>query len=84
MLVYNISLKNDVCFCADHSYIILFVALCSLQICGGYPDTMSKCAEMLCDYTEVDFIDINCGCPIDLIYNSVSLRKFRYSITICM
>jgi tRNA-dihydrouridine synthase 3 len=40
------------------------------QICGGFPDTMSKCAEMLCEYTKVDFIDINCGCPIDLIYNS--------------
>ena len=66
----------------DHG--ILFVAFCSIQICGGYPDTMSKCAEMLCDYTEVDFIDINCGCPIDLVYNSVSLRTLRNSITMCM
>ena len=43
-----------------------------VQVCGAFPDTMTKCAELLCRNTEVDFIDINCGCPIDLIFNSVN------------
>uniref|UniRef100_A0A0R3RN07 tRNA-dihydrouridine(47) synthase [NAD(P)(+)] n=1 Tax=Elaeophora elaphi TaxID=1147741 RepID=A0A0R3RN07_9BILA len=30
------------------------------QLAGGYPDSMSRAAQ-------INFIDINCGCPIDLI-----------------
>ncbi|CEH15002.1 Uncharacterized conserved protein [Ceraceosorus bombacis] len=41
------------------------------QLCGGRVNTMISAAEALA--TEVgdglDFVDINCGCPIDLIYN---------------
>ena len=47
-------------------------SLLGVQVCGAFPDTMTKCAEMLCQHVEVDFIDINCGCPIDLIFNSVN------------
>ncbi|ELT97828.1 hypothetical protein CAPTEDRAFT_165435 [Capitella teleta] len=39
-----------------------------VQICGAYPDSMTKTAQMLCNEIDVDFIDINCGCPIDLVY----------------
>ncbi|XP_059176502.1 tRNA-dihydrouridine(47) synthase [NAD(P)(+)]-like [Physella acuta] len=39
-----------------------------VQICGSYPDTMTRCAQLLTETCDVDFIDINCGCPIDLIY----------------
>ncbi|ESO95224.1 hypothetical protein LOTGIDRAFT_144742, partial [Lottia gigantea] len=39
-----------------------------VQICGGFPDTMTRCAQLLQEQTTVDFIDINCGCPIDMIY----------------
>ena len=39
------------------------------QVCGGYVDTMTRCAKLLSDQAEVDFVDINCGCPIDLICN---------------
>ncbi|KAM6167484.1 tRNA-dihydrouridine(47) synthase [NAD(P)(+)]-like isoform 2-T2 [Erethizon dorsatum] len=35
---------------------------------GGFPDTMTKCAELLNRTIEVDFVDINVGCPIDLVY----------------
>ncbi|NXJ01679.1 DUS3L synthase, partial [Psophia crepitans] len=34
----------------------------------AFPDTMTKCAELLNQTIEVDFIDINVGCPIDLVY----------------
>ncbi|EDO42155.1 predicted protein [Nematostella vectensis] len=40
-----------------------------VQLCGAFPDTMTKCAELLQKETDVDFIDINTGCPIDLVFN---------------
>ena len=43
------------------------------QVCGGYPDTMTRCAQLLSETCDLDFIDINCGCPIDLIYNKVAV-----------
>eukprot|EP00794_Sanderia_malayensis_P003490 gene3489-3988_t len=39
-----------------------------VQVCGSFPDTMSRCAELLNEEAKVDFIDINIGCPIDLVY----------------
>lgn len=38
-----------------------------VQLAGGYPDTLSKTAQIVVDNMEVDFIDLNLGCPIDLI-----------------
>ncbi|XP_040287065.1 tRNA-dihydrouridine(47) synthase [NAD(P)(+)]-like isoform X2 [Bufo bufo] len=43
--------------------------LFGVQLEGAFPDTMTKCAEMLNKTIEVDFVDINVGCPIDLVYN---------------
>ncbi|XP_028672949.1 tRNA-dihydrouridine(47) synthase [NAD(P)(+)]-like [Erpetoichthys calabaricus] len=40
-----------------------------VQLEGGFPDTMTKCAELLNQTIDVDFVDINVGCPIDLVYN---------------
>lgn len=39
-----------------------------VQLCGGFADTMSRCAELINTYASVDFIDINVGCPIDLVF----------------
>ena len=39
------------------------------QVCGGYPDAMARCAQLLDERVDVDFVDINSGCPIDLICN---------------
>jgi len=36
-----------------------------VQVCGGYPDLMSRCAELLDNEVRCDFIDVNMGCPID-------------------
>eukprot|EP01119_Soliformovum_irregulare_P022729 TRINITY_DN7829_c0_g1_i1.p1 TRINITY_DN7829_c0_g1~~TRINITY_DN7829_c0_g1_i1.p1 ORF type:complete len:556 (+),score=137.68 TRINITY_DN7829_c0_g1_i1:91-1668(+) len=38
-----------------------------VQICGCHTDVMTKCAEVISDNITVDFVDINMGCPIDLI-----------------
>lgn len=43
-----------------------------VQICGSYPDTMTRCAELIENECTVDFIDINMGCPIDLVYRKGS------------
>ena len=40
-----------------------------VQICGGHSDSLGRCVQALDDTIECDFIDINMGCPIDLICN---------------
>ena len=42
-----------------------------MQLEGVFPDTMTKCAELLNRTIDVDFVDINVGCPIDLVYKKV-------------
>ena len=39
-----------------------------VQICGAFPDTISKTVELINNECNVDFIDLNMGCPIDLVY----------------
>jgi len=39
-----------------------------VQVCGCSPGQMSRVAQLLEEYVECDFVDINLGCPIDLIY----------------
>ena len=67
--------------CHNARYEPAAVPACSLaqacgavQVCGGYVDTMTRCAKLLADQAEVDFVDINCGCPIDLICNKCALQ----------
>ncbi|XP_013181188.1 PREDICTED: tRNA-dihydrouridine(47) synthase [NAD(P)(+)]-like [Papilio xuthus] len=38
------------------------------QICGTNAYIITKVAQLLQENTELDFIDLNLGCPIDLIY----------------
>ncbi|XP_027052409.1 tRNA-dihydrouridine(47) synthase [NAD(P)(+)]-like isoform X2 [Pocillopora damicornis] len=38
------------------------------QLCGSFPDSMAKSAELLQNDVPVDFVDINIGCPIDLVF----------------
>lgn len=41
------------------------------QLCGNKPELLIPAAEMLARQfsSGLDFIDVNCGCPIDLVYN---------------
>merc|ERR1712100_804283 len=53
-----------------------------VQLAGSHANTMAACAELLCDTTDINFIDINCGCPIDIICDkgacsNLLLRKNR-------
>ncbi|XP_065867721.1 tRNA-dihydrouridine(47) synthase [NAD(P)(+)]-like isoform X2 [Euphorbia lathyris] len=43
--------------------------LFGVQICGAYPDTVTRTIELIDQECEVDFIDINMGCPIDIVVN---------------
>lgn len=43
--------------------------LFGVQICGTFPDTVARAAELIEQECTVDFIDINMGCPIDLVVN---------------
>ncbi|KAL7002621.1 tRNA-dihydrouridine(47) synthase [NAD(P)(+)] [Sarracenia purpurea var. burkii] len=40
-----------------------------VQICGAYPDTVTRTVELINQECTVDFIDINMGCPIDIVVN---------------
>uniref|UniRef100_L7M122 tRNA-dihydrouridine(47) synthase [NAD(P)(+)] n=1 Tax=Rhipicephalus pulchellus TaxID=72859 RepID=L7M122_RHIPC len=42
--------------------------LFGVQLCGAHPDVMTRCAQLLKDKCNVDFVDINMGCPIDFVY----------------
>ena len=42
-----------------------------LQICGANAEVLAHCAQMLCEKCELDFVDINCGCPLDLVFRKV-------------
>ena len=53
---------EDICNQASPCDMLTF-----LQICGGYPDHMTRCAALLEEHVNVDFVDINMGCPIDVI-----------------
>ena len=48
------------------------VLILCLQVEGCFPDTMTRCAELINNNTDVDFVDINSGCPIDLVYKKVN------------
>jgi tRNA-dihydrouridine synthase len=37
------------------------------QICGGYSDTVARAAQLLDEQIDCTFVDINMGCPIDLV-----------------
>ncbi|KJH52747.1 dihydrouridine synthase [Dictyocaulus viviparus] len=41
--------------------------LFGVQLAGGFADSMTKSAQILVDEMDIDFIDVNMGCPIDLV-----------------
>lgn len=43
-----------------------------VQLCGNNPHIFAKCAQLLDTEINVDFIDINLGCPIDMVYREGS------------
>lgn len=41
-----------------------------VQITSNHPDQTTKVVKLLNDQCELDFIDFNCGCPTEFIYQS--------------
>ncbi|XP_064553978.1 tRNA-dihydrouridine(47) synthase [NAD(P)(+)]-like [Drosophila montana] len=39
-----------------------------VQVCGNNPNVITQAAQVLHETARVDYIDLNIGCPIDLIY----------------
>uniref|UniRef100_A0A1A9WKB1 tRNA-dihydrouridine(47) synthase [NAD(P)(+)] n=1 Tax=Glossina brevipalpis TaxID=37001 RepID=A0A1A9WKB1_9MUSC len=39
-----------------------------IQLCGNNPNIVTQAAQLVQDTTKVDYLDLNIGCPIDLIY----------------
>jgi len=39
-----------------------------VQIAGGYPDLMARCAQFIDENVDCDFVDINCGCPLEDVH----------------
>lgn len=42
-----------------------------IQICGSKVEQVTRAAEVLNEEVDVDFIDLNMGCPIDLVFKQV-------------
>ena len=42
-----------------------------IQVACGHTDQMAKIARLLENETSSDFIDLNCGCPIDAVCNKL-------------
>ena len=53
------------------------------QICGGFPDALTRCCQLLEVHVSVDFVDINMGCPIDVVCNRQARRCRRPSSSFC-
>ncbi|KAI8359148.1 hypothetical protein BD560DRAFT_334998 [Blakeslea trispora] len=56
-----------------------------IQICGSKVEQITKACEVLNNEVDVDFIDLNMGCPIDLVFkqtvtNIPITAKFRMGI----
>lgn len=43
-----------------------------VQVAGSRPQLLVPAAEMIGRELEVDFVDVNCGCPIDLVFKKGS------------
>lgn len=39
-----------------------------VQLCANNPHLLTKCGQLLQQEAEIDFIDLNLGCPIELVY----------------
>lgn len=39
-----------------------------VQLCGNNPNIIAQAAQLLQETTSIDYIDLNIGCPIELIY----------------
>lgn len=59
-------------------------ALIVLQVCGGYADALARCAQLLEEHAAVDFVDVNMGCPIDLICNKRGPLLTSSSAALCL
>ena len=46
-----------------------------VQLCGGYPDAMTRAAQLIEENLDVSFVDVNMGCPIDLICSKYVLHS---------
>lgn len=41
-----------------------------VQLCANNPHLLTKCGQLLQTELEIDFVDLNLGCPIELVYKS--------------
>ncbi|EGI68959.1 tRNA-dihydrouridine synthase 3-like protein [Acromyrmex echinatior] len=41
-----------------------------VQLCGNNPGVLARCAQLLNHEIDADYIDLNLGCPIDMIYKN--------------
>lgn len=46
--------------------------LFGVQLCANNPQLLTFACQLLKETAEVDFIDLNLGCPIELIYGQVN------------
>lgn len=49
-----------------------------VQLCGNNPDLITYAAQLMQETCDIDYIDLNIGCPIDLIYSHGKNEILRF------
>lgn len=55
-----------------------------VQLTGNKVDVVVRACDMINQVTKVDFVDLNMGCPIDLVFNAVRILSSTIAITCCI
>jgi len=51
------------------------------QVAGAHGDQMGHVAELLRNETKIDFVDLNLGCPIDIVCQRGWSCRFDHLLT---
>ena len=53
-----------------------------VQLTGNKVDVVVRACDMINQQATVDFVDLNMGCPIDLVFNAVSIEVYSYTLVL--
>jgi tRNA-dihydrouridine synthase 3 len=55
-----------------------------IQLAAGYADQYTRTMELVQNHLSVDFVDLNLGCPLDMVCNKGSYGERLTCNTVCI